>query len=331
MRTLRFCTTVLVRLLANTLPTNAHGNETLTVAKSGLQPATVSFPSGNGSVVGHLYLPENYNSSKRYPAVAVAGSFSSVKEMMAGIYAGEMSRRGVMALSIDYRNYGQSSGILRQYEDPESKAADLSAALKFLASRPDVAGTGLLGICTSGGTVLYTAVNDPHVKAVATVVGSFKAPAKSAELYGGDEGIVLRRAAGLEARELYERTHELKFIRAYSSTENTTVNYGPQAYYDDPARGGSVRAWRNDVAVLSWNAWFTFDPVSRAPLVKTPTLMIHSENAAFPDQARAVYDGLAGEKKIIWTNGTHYDFYDRAERVHFSADRVAAHFQALLK
>lgn len=53
----------------------------------------VSFPSGDGSVVGNLYLPENLDPSYRYPAVAVGGSLSSVKEMMGGLYASELARR----------------------------------------------------------------------------------------------------------------------------------------------------------------------------------------------------------------------------------------------
>ena len=73
-------------------------------ATSAPTPRTVSFLSGNDWVVGHLYLPENYEHTHRYPAVAVSGPFSSVKEMMGGIYAGELARHGVMAVAIDYRN-----------------------------------------------------------------------------------------------------------------------------------------------------------------------------------------------------------------------------------
>jgi hypothetical protein len=66
----------------------------------------VGFPSGDGFVVGHLYLPDGYDAAVKYPAVVVAGSLTSVKEMMGGIYAGKMADRGLLALVIDYRNYG---------------------------------------------------------------------------------------------------------------------------------------------------------------------------------------------------------------------------------
>ena len=78
-----------------------------------------------------------------------------------------------MALAIDYRNYGESGGSPRQFEDLQGKSLDLATAAEFLAARPDTVGreVGLLGICTSGGTVMYAAPDNPHVGAVATVAG----------------------------------------------------------------------------------------------------------------------------------------------------------------
>ncbi|KAJ0418314.1 Alpha/Beta hydrolase protein [Aspergillus carlsbadensis] len=321
---------ITLALLASAMPSSVRCAYNSNAVSGESSPKTVSFPCGTDSIAGHLYLPDNYDSTQRYPAVVVGGSFTSVKEMMGGTYAGEMARQGIIALSIDYRNYGQSDGAIRQYEDPASKAADLSAAVEYLVGRPDVAGTGLLGVCTSGGTVLYPAATDPRVKAVATVVGFFQSPAITRILHGGEEGIMHRQTAGQQAQQVYNNTGEIHMIRAYGGPPNATVNPGPQVYYDDPLRGGGVSQWRNEFAVASWGPWLEFDPVSQAAHVTAPTLMIHSEDAAFPDQARAVYNNLGPKKQIIWTNGTHYDFYDSPETVRFSADKVSEHFHAIL-
>ena len=186
-----------------------------------LAPRTVSFPSGNGTVVGHLYLPQTYDAAKRYPAVVVGGSLSSVKEMMGGNYAEALAGHGIFGLAIDYRNYGESSGKLRQCEDPTSKAVDLSSALQFLSARPDVSGVGLLGICTSGGNVLYTAASDSRVRAIATVAGFFSDPALAPMLFGGEEGVESRKTKGLEAAELYEKSGEIKMVPTYSAVSYT--------------------------------------------------------------------------------------------------------------
>jgi fermentation-respiration switch protein FrsA (DUF1100 family) len=281
--------------------------ETLT-ERSQPKAQKVSFPSGDGFVVANLYLPEGHTPSKRYPAVVVGGSMNSVKEMMGGNHAGELARRGITALSIDYRNYGESSGAKRQYEDPESKAEDLSAALRFLKRRPDVSGTGLLGVCTSGGAVMYTAAEDPNVGAVATVAGYFSDPESVVKMFTR-EGYDSRVTAG-------------RVARAASSS--------PSEYYMDKSRGGGVRSWRNEFAVMGWEPWLQFDPMSRAPLVKAPTLVIHSDEAAFPDRARKIYGLLGGPKELFWTEGKHFDFYDDAETVSRAADRVAAHFREKL-
>ncbi len=43
----------------------------LSALTNGFAPQTVEFPSGDGQIVAHLYLPEDHDASKRYPAVAV--------------------------------------------------------------------------------------------------------------------------------------------------------------------------------------------------------------------------------------------------------------------
>nr|NLR88788.1 alpha/beta hydrolase [Rhizobium sp. P28RR-XV] len=299
-------------------------------APNGAKPLTVSFSSGDGYVVGQLYLPEGYDYTKRYPAVAIGGSFNSVKEQMGGIYGAEMARRGIMALAIDYRNYGQSSGIMRQYEDADSKADDLLAALAYLKKRTDVSGTGLLGICSSAGSVLYAASKDPSVGAVATVAGSFFEPSITSMIYGADDGVAKKKEAGRKARERFEKTGELEFIPAYHYTDQAAANVGPMDYYMDPSRGG-VPEWRNAMAVMSWANVLDFNSVEKASSVKSPTLIVHSDGSAFPDQARKVYDQLAGPKDLYWATGNHFDFYDQAPQVTDAADHVAEHFMATLK
>jgi fermentation-respiration switch protein FrsA (DUF1100 family) len=292
-------------------------------------PQKVTFPSGDGYVVAHLYLPENHDTSRRYPAVAVGGSLTSVKEQMGANYAKELASHGVMALAVDYRNYGESSGIKRQFEDQQSKSEDLSAALRYLNTRSDVARTGLLGICTSGGTALYAAANDPNVGAVATVAGMFGSPDLMLKMFGQD-GVHRRRAAARKARKRYDDNGVIDTIPAYDPNDPTAVSTSPSEYYMDRTRGGGVRGWRNEFAVMAWEQWLNFDPLSRASRVTAPTLIVHSEMAAFPDQARRVHDLLGGPKEIHWAEAVHFDFYDRPDTVRETAERVAMHFRTHL-
>lgn len=297
--------------------------------RSGPKPQKVSFPNGDGSVVGNLYLPEGHDPSRRYPAVAVGGSLSSVKEMMGGLYAGELARRGVIALAIDYRNYGESGGARRQYEDQASKAEDLSAALRFMKKRSDVSRTGLLGICTSGGTIMYAAAQDPNVGAIAATAGMFAEPSFMVQVVG-EEAVEQRKAISRAARKRYDETGIIEIVPTYEPGNKEAVSASASEYYMDKMRGGGVRPWRNEFAVMGWEGWLEFDPITQAARVEAPALIIHSDGAAFPDQARKAYGLLAGPKELHWAEGKHFDFYDDAATVRASADRIAAHFREKL-
>jgi fermentation-respiration switch protein FrsA (DUF1100 family) len=302
-----------------------------TYTNGGLTPKKVSFPSGNEHVVAHLYLPQDHNPSKKYPALVLGGPLSTVKEQVSGNYASQMAHRGFIALAIDFRNFGESGGAKRQYEDPESKSQDLSAGLQFLAARSDVSGTGLLGICTTGGNVLYTAAKNSRVGAIATVVGAFFEPSLTSSLLG-PELFKQRLAEGTAAREVYDSTGEIQSIRAYHDSDRTALNISEYFdYYLSRERGGGVSAWRNAFAVMAHEAWQAFDPISQAPGVTAPTLVIHSEYAAFPDQARKAHSLLGGEKELKFLQGTHFDFYDQADKVAEVADILAEHFSRTLK
>jgi fermentation-respiration switch protein FrsA (DUF1100 family) len=219
---------------------------------------------------------------------------------------------------------------MRQFEDQASKVEDLSAALRFLKKRGDVSGTGILGVCTSGGTALYAAAKDKNVGALATVAGFFSDPQLVLKIFGGQEDVDARIAAGREARKRYDETGAIETVFAYMPNDKTAVSASPSEYYMDLSRGGGVRAWRNEFAVLGWEQWLAFDPLSQARHVQAPTLVVHSDGAAFPDQARKVHDLVGGPKDLFWAEGKHFDFYDQAGTVRQAADSVAAHFHSTL-
>jgi hypothetical protein len=290
---------------------------------------SVRFTAGDSFVVGNLHLPEDYGPNKRYPALITGGSLTAVKEMMGGTYAAEMAKRGYVALAIDYRHYGESGGKARQYEDPLAKTEDLSAAVTYLASRSDVRADsiGLVGVCTSGGTVLYAAARDNRIAAVACVASHLAEPAITPQLYGGAEAVEQRRAAGRAAQSKFMRTGENDMIVAYHNTDQRASHVGPMEYYMDPTRGGGVREWTNAFAVMSWEPWLDFDPVSEAAQVSLPALIVHTDRCALPDQARKVYELLKGPKSLHWTDGYHFDFYDGVEKVREAANAADAHFR----
>ena len=70
----------------------------------------VHFTSLGTRVAGVLYRPAEQAGPR--PGAVVLGSWTTVKEQMAGTYAQELARRGLVALAFDPRGHGESAGQL---------------------------------------------------------------------------------------------------------------------------------------------------------------------------------------------------------------------------
>lgn len=121
-------------------------------------------------LAGHLYLPKDFDASKKYAAIAVSGPFGAVKEQSSGLYAQEMARRGLVAMAFDPSFTGESSGEPRYVASPDINTEDFSAAVDFLSLLDfvDAERIGIIGICGWGGLALNAAAIDTRIKATVT-------------------------------------------------------------------------------------------------------------------------------------------------------------------
>ncbi|OEK03887.1 hypothetical protein BFP97_15185 [Roseivirga sp. 4D4] len=290
----------------------------------------IEFKSDGLKLAGHLHLPEGFDPKKQYRAVVVAGSLTSVKEQMADTYADRLSKQGFITLSFDFRNYGESEGEIRQYEDPELKLRDLEAAVSYLVNLDYVESVGGLGICTAGGNMAYLAAQDKRLKAFVTIAAWLPNAETLPLLYGGEENLKTLRSKGVNAKEAYQNNGVNEIIPAYSDHDQTASHVGPMEYYMDTHRGGGVPQWKNEFSVMSWNTWLDFDPISKADQIETPAMIIHSDGSALPDNAKLFYEQLKGKKELVWLDGNHFDFYDQKDQVDRSSKHAADFFRQTL-
>ncbi len=290
-----------------------------------------SFMSEGLIVEGDLYLPETYQDGDKMPAVIVGGSWTTVKEQMAGTYARELAKMGFITLAFDHRFFGESEGEPRGYESPKHKIEDFKNALTYLQELPFVeeGKMGALGVCASSGYLANVAAEDNRVKAT-VLVAPWLHDAETVEvMYGGKEGVQKRIKAGLDAKKQYEQTGKVQYVPKISTTDRNAAMFGDYDYYLNPKRGG-IREWGKEFAVMSWPAWLEFDPMSTAKQIRSPVLIIQSEEAAFPDTTRAFYKDLSGKKEIYWMKGTQFDFYDGEEQVREAVEKASEFFKANL-
>ncbi len=271
----------------------------------------VSFFSEGLVLKGNLYYPINEEEGKEYPAVVVAGTWTSVKEQMANRYAEGLAKEGFIALSFDFRGYGKSEGQPRNFENPEWKIADIEAAVSYLRDLAEVSADEVygLGICAGAG-YMATAASKGIPMAKISLVAPWLHNGKLVELiYGGAAGVRDRLDKAKTAKAHYAVTGEVLYVPAISETDTEAAMYGPWEFYLNPDRG-AIPEWDGQFAVMAWEKWLTFDPIAIAPQVKVPTLMVHSEAAAIPDGVKRFAESLGGVKKMIWTEGEQFDFYD---------------------
>ena len=295
----------------------------------------VEFVSDGEKVVGNLYLPQNYDSAKAYPAVVVSGSWTTVKEQMAGLYAQKLANEGFVTLAFDFRNFGESEGAARFYENPKQKVVDIRNAVTFLQSLDNVHSDkiGALGICAGAMYTLIAASQDSRIKSVVTAA-SWLHDAEAVKLfYGGEQGVNDKIAVAQAAKTKYAQTGEIDYIPSISTTDTTAAMFGNYDYYLNPQRG-AVPQWSADkFAVMTWEDWLTLDPMPTAEKLNTPTLMIHSDGAVLPQYTKQYFEKIATKDKALYWMDTElespfhqFSFYDQPAEVDASISQASLWF-----
>jgi pimeloyl-ACP methyl ester carboxylesterase len=135
--------------------------------KTDIKPSEVSFSSRSDgiisevTIVGSLYLPQNYNSSDSYPAVILVHGIND-KAIRFHHLAVEFVRRGFIALSINLRGHGGSGGkcSLSAYEP-----LDIMGAADYLIDNYNLSNLGLVGHSLGGMSAIRAAHNDTRFNA----------------------------------------------------------------------------------------------------------------------------------------------------------------------
>ncbi|RKS76735.1 hypothetical protein BZB76_2093 [Actinomadura pelletieri DSM 43383] len=288
----------------------------------------VEFPADGVTLTGNLFLPDGADPA---PGIAVAGTWTSVKELMADRYAERLADRGFAALSFDFTGYGESEGEPRDYESPELKVRDIEHAVTFLAGHSAVDATrlGALGVCAAAMYMSGNAVRDPRIRSLALVAPWLHDPTICRDAYGGEEGVAAKLAEAERAREQYEKTGVVEYVPVVSGSDPRAAMPFDIDFYLNPDRGG-LPQWPNRFAVMAWEGWLRYDSISLAPRLTQPVLLVHSEDAAIPDGAKRFHAALAGPKEFVWTEGDQFDFYDQEPQVTTATDAAAAHFTRTL-
>jgi uncharacterized protein len=300
----------------NLTPPQVQQVSNTVIAANAYKPGVnrVTFQSEGERMVGNLYLPANYKAGDKLPAVIVTGSWTTVKEQMAGTYARKLAEQGFAALAFDFRSFGESGGKPRGFESPTAKIADIKNAITFLQTVDAVDGNRIagLGICASAGYMAVATATDSRIKSFVAVAPWIHDAAIVNTVYGSENAVQEKIKSSQAARVKFEQTGKVEYVPAISTTNKQAAMYGNIDYYLNTKRG-AIPQWANQFAVMSWAEWLTFSAMPQAKQIKVPTLFIHSDKAAIPDGARQFFAAIPGENKnIVWfPQVQQFDFYDQ--------------------
>lgn len=175
-------------------------------------------------------------------------------------------------------------------------------------------------------------MEDLRIKGVATIAGFLVNSDVFTATYGED-GMAQRREQAVAATKKFDETGEQTMITVYSETDPDAANYIPFEsafdYYDNPKRGNAEQ-YTNKLDVASWANWLSFDALGETLKITTPTMVVHSDESALPDNAKALYAAVQGEKELVWSDGNHYDYYDSPKQIDDAVANVSRFFHVHL-
>lgn len=309
-----------------------------------IQTKFVTFRNRYGiDVAGHLYLPKNFDASKKYAAIVVSGAFGAVKEQHSGLHAQEFAKAGFVAVAFDPSFTGESGGNVRNVGSPDIFTEDFSAAVDFVGSLAyvDREKIGAMGICGLSGPAITAATNDVRIKAVAVsamydMVDSIRNHYQGDYYTAAQREAVKKYLAEMRWREAEAGTtlpgyHEVPIVNGEAirpdkklfpdvlpaDADPVTTEffnyYCKRAYH--PRAINSAATWSSTTPYGFFN--FPFD-THVEELSPRPIMLITGDKAHSKYHSDEVYAKAKSPKEIVVVPGaTHTDLYDNMSKIPF--------------
>ncbi|NIG54408.1 alpha/beta hydrolase [Chitinophaga sp. Cy-1792] len=295
----------------------------------------VKFKNRTWDMAGNLFLPSNFDQTKKYAAIVCVHPGSSVKEQTAGIYAAKLAAEGFVTLSFDASFQGESGGEPRYIEDPAMRVEDIHAAVDYLTTLHyiDENRIGVLGVCAGGGYAANAAMTERRIKAVGTVAG-----ANIGRLYREGNPIQTLEAIA-QQRTAEARGAEPMITSWIPNTPEEAQAAGVKDidvlqavdYYRTPR--GQYPTACNKLRFISMANIMTFDAFHLAEKLLTQPLQIITGSVAgafgSAKDGQELFERAASKQKDLYVieGASHYDLYDGPEYVAQAVDKLVPFYK----
>lgn len=288
------------------------------------------------TIAADLYLPDDFDASKKHAAIIVGAPYGGVKEQGPGIYAQNMAERGFVVLTFDPSYNGYSSGEPRHLSSPDLFVEDFSAAVDYTGTRPfvDREKIGIIGMCGSGGFAISAAQVDRRIKAVATIsmydMSRVMANGFQDSFTEEDRNSILDAVAGQRYADFEGYAPALTPRGAPIGFDDTTDPIGREfgEFYSTP-RGYHPNSI-TQFTVTSTMSFMNFPLLGHIKSISPrPLLFVMGEHAHSRYFSEDAYKLAAEPKELFIVPGAgHVDLYDKTDLIPF--DRLGSFFRECL-
>lgn len=305
--------------------------------KVNIHPVTYQL---NGiEIAANVYTPAGYDSTKNYPAVAIAHPNGGIKEQTAGLYAQNLAEAGYITIAADAAYQGASGGEPRHTDKPASRIEDIHGMADFISSFPGVdrQRIGVLGICGGGGYTLKAAQSDKRFKAVATLSMFNSGEVRRNGFLNSQVNTIqqrLKQASDARAQEV--AGGKIIYAGVASVTDEQIAKVPTNFYREGYEYYYRTHAHPNSTFLYTMSSLFdlmTWDASTNMDLIDQPLLMMAGSKAqtkymtdeAFPKAVNAKTKEL-----FVIQGATHIDTYWKPEYVSQALDKLRAFYKANL-
>lgn len=301
--------------------------------KVNIHPVTYKL---NGlSIAANIYIPANYDGSKKYPAVVVAHPNGGVKEQTAGLYAQRLAEAGYITIAADAAYQGASGGEPRHTDKPAYRIEDIHGMSDFITqyTAVDANRLGVLGICGGGGYTLKAAQSDKRFKAVATL-SMFNSGEVRRNGFQNSQSTTIqeRLKKATDARAQEATGGEMIYAGVASITDEEIAKTPTDLYREGYVYYYRIHAHPNSTFLYTMSSLLdlmTWDATTNMDLINQPLLMMAGSKADtkyMTDEAFAKATNAKSKELFVIDGGTHIQTYWKPEYVNKAVTKLVGFF-----
>lgn len=281
----------------------------------------VHFYSEGARLAGMLYLSEGLEAEEKRAGIVLCHGFTGIKESILPQYAEAFARSGFVALTFDYRGFGESDGQRGRLLWQE-QVADIRNAITYIGARPEVDSQriGLWGTSYGGALAPYAFALDDRAKACVGQLGFADAYSAAARRMPAEQ---------IEAfREMVEEDRRRRVLHndpMYGDAMALAMDPEMAEFFEEESKTLPQLADR-EILIQFLEAHLEFSPIAAIHKKgNRPLLLIAAElDVVCPmEEYKELYDKAPEPKKwVVFEKTRHFEFYKGEPAQHSAAEAI---------